>query len=109
MPSIQLGGQHALGGARPVDLGHPEALVGLDRVAHLRDRRGLESEIHLELGRARQVLDHGHGLQAPRRRVEALDQARGEEVAVEIALEAPLDPGSQDLDRHLAAARRSRP
>ncbi len=43
-----------------------EALVGLQVLRHLGDRRAFETEIHLELGRAGEVLDHGHGLQAAR-------------------------------------------
>ena len=51
----------------------------------------------------RQGLDHGDGAQAPRRRMEALDLARSEEIAVEIALELFLDAGPQHLDGHVAA------
>ena len=51
----------------------------------------------------RKRVDDGDGLQAPRRRIEALDLAGGEVVAVEIAAKAPLDAGAQDLDRDLAA------
>jgi hypothetical protein len=32
--------------------------------------------------------------------MEALDQTRGEEIGIEVLLEALLDPGSQHLDRH---------
>jgi ubiquinone biosynthesis protein len=35
--------------------------------------------------------------------VEALDHARGEIVAVEVAAEAPLNAGAENLDRHVAA------
>ena len=52
---------------------------------------------------APQRIDDRHGAQAPRRRMEALDLARGEIVAVEVAAEAALDAGAQDLDGDLAA------
>ena len=51
----------------------------------------------------RQRLDHGDRAQPPRRRMEALDLAGGEEVAVEVALELLLDAGTQNLHRHVAA------
>ena len=100
--------QHAPRGAPPVDAGHAEAAgsrrgVAGDVVGHLGDGGGLEPHVHLDLDGARQRVDHGDGSQPPRGRMEALDLAGGEEVAVEIAAEAPLDAGAQDLHRHVAA------
>ena len=80
--------QHAPRRALPVDLGHAEVVVALDVLGHLGDGGGLEPQIHLELGGVAQGVDDGDRLQAPRRRMEALDQAGGEIVAVEVAAEA---------------------
>ena len=100
--------QDALGGAAPVDAGHAEAAVGEglvagDVVGHLGDGGGLQAHVHLDLDAAGQRLDHGDRAQPPRGRMEALDLAGGEEVAVEVAAEAPLDAGAQDFHRHVAA------
>ena len=100
--------QHAPGGAAPVDGRHAEAaelgrLILGDVVGHLGDGGGLQPHVHLDLDRVRQRLDHGDRPQPARRRMEALDLARGEEVAVEVALEALLDAGPQHLHGHVAA------
>ena len=81
----------------------PGAAVAGDVVGHLGDGGGLEAHVHLDLDGVRQRVDHGDGPQPPRRRMEALDLAGGEEVAVEVAAEALLDAGAQDLHRHVAA------
>ena len=101
-------GQHAASGAAPVDAGHPEAAelgrgVAGDVVGHLGDGGGLQPHVHLDLDGVGERVHHRHGLQPARGRVEALDLARGEEVAVEVAPEALLDAGAQDLDGDLAA------
>ena len=57
---------------------------------------------------APQRVDDGDRLQAPRGRMKALDLARGEVVAVEVAAEALLDAGAQDLDGDLRAGVRRR-
>ncbi len=90
--------QDALRRAAPIDVGNAKAFVVFDVAGHLGDRCGLEPQIHLEIGRVLQVVDDGDGLQAARRRIEALDHARGEIVAVEIAVEALLDVRAQDFD-----------
>ena len=100
--------QDAAGGAAPVDGRHAEAaklgcLILDDVVGHLRDGGSLQPHVHLDLDRMRQGLDHSDGTQAPRRRMEALDLAGGEEVAVEVALELLLDAGAQHLHGHVAA------
>ena len=100
--------QHAAGRASPIDRRHAEAaklrrLILDDIVGHLRDGGSLQPHVHLDLDRVRQGLDHGDRAQPPRRRVEALDLARGEEIAVEIVLELLLDAGPQHLDGHVAA------
>ena len=69
---------------------------------HLGDGRRLQAQVHLDLGGAPQRVDHRDGPQAPRRGIVALDLARGEVVAVEIAAEAPLHAGPQDLHGDLA-------
>ena len=48
-------------------------------------------------------VDHGDRPQPARGRMEALDLPGGEEVAVEVAAEALLDAGAQDLDRRRRA------
>ena len=97
-------GQHALRGALPVDLGDAEVIIAGRVLRHLRDGSGLEAQVHLELGRCLQRVDDGDRLQAARRRMQALDEAGGEVVAVEVAAELPLDAGAQDLDGDLAPA-----
>ncbi len=96
-------GQHPLGGALPVDAWNAEFVAGADVLGHFRHGRRLETQIHLELGGAGEVLDDGERLQAARGGVHALDQASREPVAVEVALEALLDVGTEDLDRDDAA------
>jgi hypothetical protein len=101
--------QHAPRRAPPIDARHAKAararLGGIagDVVGHLRDGRGLQPHVHLDLHGPRQGLDDSDGPQPSRRGMEALDLAGGEEVAGKIAPEALLDAGAQDLDRHLAA------
>ena len=69
-------------------------------VGHLGDGGRFQPQVHLELGGARERIDDGRGPQTSRGRVEALDHARGEIVAVEIAAETPLDTGTKNFDRH---------
>ena len=100
--------QHALGGAAPVDAGHAQAAVGQglvagDVVGHLGDGGGLQAQVHLDLDAAGERVDHGHRAQPPRRRQPALDLAGGEDESVEVAAEALLDAGAQDLHGHVAA------
>ena len=71
-----------------------------DVVGHLGDGGRLQPQVHLDLDRVGERVDHGHRPQAPRRRMKALDLAGGEEVAVEVAAEALLDAGAQHLDGH---------
>ena len=97
-------GEHAAGGALPVDLGNAEVIVARRVLRHLGDGGGLEAQVHLQLGRSLQRVDDGDGLQAPRRRMQALDEAGGEVVAVEVAAELLLDAGAQDLYGYLAPA-----
>ena len=78
--------QHFLGGAIPVDRGHPEIRIGLGILRHLRQGGGFEPQIHFERHRAAQGL-HGLdqaqparlrgqalGLFAPRRRSILIDR-----------------------------------
>ncbi len=108
MPSIHSSVSTRRAVRRQSTVGHAEAaqlgrLILGDVVGHLRDGGGLQPHVHLDLDRVRQRLDHGDGPQPPRRRMEALDLARGEEIAVEVALELLLDAGAQHLDGHVAA------
>ena len=73
--------QHAARAARPIDLRHAEAFVVLGVLGHLGDGGGFHAQIHLDGDGFRQRVDHGDRPQAPRGRVEALDHARGEDIA----------------------------
>ena len=92
--------QSTVGHAEAAELGR---LILDDVVGHLRDGSRLQPHVHLDLDRMRQGLDHGDGPQPPRGRMETLDLAGGEKVAVEVALELLLDAGPQHLDGHVAA------
>ena len=85
--------EHAARAPRPIDLRHAEAFIVLGVLGHLGDGGGLHAEIHLDGDRFRERVDDRDGPEPARARVEALDHARGEEIAVEIALEALLDAG----------------
>jgi hypothetical protein len=100
--------QDPLGCTSPVDARHAQAtvrerLVRHDVVGHFGDGGGFQPEVHLDLDTACERVDHDDGAQAPCRQMPTLDLPRREEVAVEIAAEAPLDAGAQDLDCHLTA------
>ena len=77
----------------------PAVFSAISEMAAASRRRSISSSV-VRLER----VDDGDGLQAPRRRMQALDQARGEVVAVEVAAELLLDAGAQDLDGDLAPA-----
>ena len=82
----------------PIDHRHAEALVVLRVLRHLRDGGGLHAEIHLDGDGFRQGLDHGLRPEPARRRVKALDQLGGEEIGIEVLVEALLDAGPEHLD-----------
>ena len=69
----------------------------------IRKGRCLEPRIHLDRDRARQRLHHGEGRRPAHRRSDALDEPRAEAHIGEIALEARLDAGTQDLDGDASA------
>ena len=92
--------QHPPGAAAPIDLRHAKAFVVLGVLRHLRNGRSLHAQIHLDGDRLGQRLHHGFRPQPPRGWMEALDHARGEEIGVEVLVEALLDAGPQHLDRH---------
>jgi len=93
--------QDALRRPLPIDRRNTEAFVLADVVGHLGDGGRFEAKVEFEIGRALEVVDDGHGLQATDRRVDPLDQPRREIVAVEVGHEALLDARPQDLHRHL--------
>ncbi len=82
-------------------VGHAKAFVVLGVLGNLRDGGGLHAEIHLDGDGLGQSIDHGNRPQAPRRRMEALDHPRGEDIVVEVLLEALLDAGAEHLDGDL--------
>ena len=90
-------GQHVLGGAVPVHRRHAEVGIGLGVLRHLRQRGGLEPQIHLERDRAAQGGDGLDHAQPPGFRRQAFGLARGEGEGFEIDAEAPLDIGPQHL------------
>ena len=91
--------QHAPRAARPIDLRHAETCIVLGVLGHLGESGGLHAKIHLDGNGLRQSVDHGDRPKPPGGPVEPLDHARGEDVRVEILLEALLDAGAQHLDR----------
>ena len=90
--------EHAPRAPRPIDLRQAETFIVLGVLGHLGDGCGLHAEIHLDGDRLRERVDDGDRPKPPRARMEALDHARGEEIAVEIPLEALLDAGPEHLD-----------
>ena len=98
-------GQHVARRQVPFHRRHAEALVAGGELGHLGERGGLEAEVHLDLHRARQRIDHRHRPEPPRSRVDALDQPRRRIEGVEVVAESAADAGPQHLDRDGAAAR----
>ena len=96
-------GQHAAGGAPPIDLGNAEALVSGKILAQLRGRRRLEAQVHLDRHRLGQRPHHLDRPQPPPRRLQTLDQPGQPVEEVEVAGEGLRDARAQHLDRHLAA------
>jgi hypothetical protein len=103
-----LQGQHVLGGAVPVDRRHAEIGIGLGVLRHLRQRGGFEAEVHLDGDRAAQGRDGFEQAQPPRLGRDALRVARGEGERLQVGAKAPLDVGTQHLDRDRLAAVRGR-
>ena len=81
----------------PLDLRHAEPLVRRRRLRHLRQGRRFQTEVHLDGDAAGKRVDHRDRPQAPRGRVEALDQARAFVEGREIAPEAAADAGPEHL------------
>ncbi len=103
-----LGGQHAMPGAPPIDLRYAKARIAGEVFAQLGSGRRLVAQIHLDLDRLRQRLDHLDRLQAAQRRPGALDQPRQPQEQVEIASEGAGDARPQHLDRDLLPLGRHR-
>ena len=110
MPSIHSSVSTSLGGALPVDAGHPEIRIVLGVLRHFRERGGFEPQIHFERYRTAQ---RRRGLDQPqplRLGGILLGIAGGKGEGVLIELEAALDARPQDLHRdRLAGRRRSSP
>jgi hypothetical protein len=96
-----LRGHHAGAGARPVDLRHTEGriVVARDVLGHLRHRGGLQPQVHLQPHPFGQRVHHRDRAQPPRGRMEPLHLPRGEIEGAEVAAEAGLHAGAQDLHR----------
>ncbi len=58
-----LGRQHGAAGARPIDLRHAKRRVAGEILGQLGGGGGLEAQVHFELDRLRQGLDHLDRLQ----------------------------------------------
>ena len=104
--------QHVVRGAVPVDGGHAEIRVVARVLRHLRQRGGLQPQIHLHRDRAGHGVDHFDQAQPPRLGRIGLGLVRDVEEIGEIAAEACGHVGPQHLDgdgpadavaQHLAA------
>ena len=83
----------------PLDLRDAEAGVVGGRLGHLRERRSLEAQVHLDRNGAGERIDDCDRPQPPRRGIDALDQPRAGIECVEVAAEPAPDAGAQHLDR----------
>ena len=63
-------GEDVAGGQLPLDLRHPEALVGGGELGHLGERRRLQPQVHLHRDRAGEGVDDRDRLQPPDGRVD---------------------------------------
>ena len=90
--------------AVPIDGGGAEFGVADQVFREFGRRRRFEAKVHLHAHASRQRVDDLHRAQATQARFEALGRAGGEEHVGEIAGEAPLDAGPQQLDRNVALA-----
>ena len=89
--------QHFLGGAVPIDRRHAEIRIVLGVLGHLRERRRLEAEIHLDHDRAPQRLDHFDEPQPPRLGGKILGVPRGEGEGARSAWKRRSTPGRSTL------------
>ena len=97
-----LKGQHALGGAVPVDRGRAVAGIVGEVLAQFLGRRGLHAQVHLDphnVGKSAHRMD---GFQPAEPRLGALDQLGHPVEEIEVALEGPLDGGPQHLHGDVA-------
>ena len=90
--------QYAPRAPAPIDVRHAKAFVVPGVLGHLGDGGGLHAQIHLDGDGFRQRLHHGLGAEPARWRMKPLDHARGEEIRVEVLVEALLDAWAQHLD-----------
>ena len=91
--------EHIARGAVPIHRGDAEVGIVAGVLRHLRERRRLETQVHLERDRPTQRLDHLDESQSPRLRRHALGVARDKRECVEINLEASLHLRPQYLHR----------
>ena len=93
-------GQDVMRGAIPVDRGHAKIRIVAGVLRHLRQRRGLQPQIHLHRHRARHRVDDLDQPQPPRFRRIGFGLVRDKEEIGEVAAEARGDIGPQHLHRN---------
>ena len=91
-------GEHVARRLIPFDRRDAEPLIAGGEFREFGERRRLEPEIHLQRHRACERVDHRDRPQAPRRRVDALDETSGDVERVEVAAETLANAGAEHLD-----------
>ena len=89
-------------GALPIDLRDPKTGIVGRVFAHLRERGGLEPQIHLDLGRLLERLGDGNRAQPACFWKPLLLNAREQEKRLQVPIESAADARPDDLDRHFA-------
>ena len=100
MPSIHSSVMTSRAHAVPIDLRHEKIVVAMGVFGEFRRRRRLQAEVHFDLDRAGQGIDHSDRIEPLRLDGEPLRLTRGEKHVAEIAPEATFDAGPKHLDRH---------
>ena len=101
-------GEDFLAGAVPVHRRDAEIRIVLGVLGHLRERGGLQAEVHLDGHAAPQGVDHFNEPQPPRLGGKIFGVARDEGKGAEIGAKAMFDAGPQHLDGDGARPRRGR-
>ena len=85
-------------GALPVHLGDAEGLVPGEVLGQLRGRRGLETQVHLDIDDVVEGAHHGHRLEPAHAGPRALGGLGQPVEEIEVAAEGGLDAGAEDFD-----------